>query len=330
MAAETFTCPRCFAEVPIRPETRFCPHCGLADAQDAASDTSPLEVTIGKRRYHVQDRIAVGSICNVYRCTFEHESRPVEGTFKIARDARTNDLVLNEADVLRHLHSADSTGEFGPFLPAIHDSIRYGEARPKSAPRHANVLRVHPEIRSPADELYSLVEVRREYVNGLDARDMAWIWRRLLNVLSFAHAQQVIHTAVLPAHVLIEPREHKLLLIDWCCAARDANLNRHALTVISGGYMNWYRREAAMRHPPTLSIDIAFAARCMIDLLGGEPVSGEIPASVEPALHRYFRRCLNGHASDAPRLLAEFDELIVALWGPRQFRPLTMPPKRRP
>ena len=41
---------------------------------------------------------------------------------------------------------------------------------------------------------------------------MAWVWRRLLTIVGFAHANHVVHGAVLPPHVVIEPKEHKLLL----------------------------------------------------------------------------------------------------------------------
>ena len=50
--------------------TKFCPRCGLADVQETAADTSPLEITVGKNTYHVLDRIAIGSICSIYRCRF--------------------------------------------------------------------------------------------------------------------------------------------------------------------------------------------------------------------------------------------------------------------
>ena len=77
--------------------------------------------------------------------------------------------------------------------------------------------RYHQGISGP-DELYSLEEVRAAYPAGIDARDMAWMWRRLLTVLGFVHEQRLVHGCVTPDHVLIEPREHKLVLIGWCGA----------------------------------------------------------------------------------------------------------------
>jgi hypothetical protein len=317
------------------PSLRFCPRCGLAGVAVAA-DTSPLEITVHEQTYRVMDRIAVGSVCSIYRCRFAGGgpgSPEVEGVFKIARDPRSNALVSNEAAVLRQLHAADPTGRFTRFLPKVQASIGFSDD-PKSQARQANMLRMHEEIRSP-DELYSLADVRGAYPAGLDAKHVAWIWRRILSVLGFAHTQNIVHAAVLPMHVLLEPTGHKLVLVDWCCAARVSE--RRPVTVISAGHSGWYGR-SALRQPPTPMLDVALGVRCMIYLLGGDPVRAEFPPGTEPALVRYFRRCLgmvpdglleapSPVLCDAWKLLEDFDKVIEALWGPRQFQVLTMPPR---
>ena len=63
---------------------------------------------------------------------------------------------------------------------------------------------------------------------------------RPLTVLGFAHSNDVIHAAVLPMHVLIEPRGHKLMLIDWCTAVAGGG-GTQPVQVIAGGYTSWYR-----------------------------------------------------------------------------------------
>jgi hypothetical protein len=308
---------------------RFCPRCGLADAKEAWLDTSPVEVAVGRRAYRVMDRIAVGSVCAVYRCRFEDGGREVEGVFKVARDVCSNALVVNESAVLRKLHVIPHAGRFTPFLPHVADTLGMADGGAGPA-RQANVLRMHDEIRSP-DELYTLAEVRAHYPDGLDPRHVAWIWRRLLTILGFIHSNDVVHAAVLPMHVMIEPREHKLLLIDWCCAvASDAG--GRPVRVIASGYMPWYKRQGALGKPPTAELDIGLGARCMIELLGGDPVTGDCPPGIEPGLVRYFGRCLAIDppvGPDAWRLLDDFDRLIEALWGRRRFMPLALPPKQR-
>jgi hypothetical protein len=328
MMAE-FSCPRCLLTAPLRAALRFCPRCGLAGADEVSvAEGMPLDLTADDRAYRVLERVAVGSVCSIYRCRLGLSRTAAEGVFKVARDPRANGLVQNEADVLRALHGQDPGGRFTPFLPAVDASVGVG-GDGGDLPRQANVLRMHSEVRS-IDELYTLADVRAAYPVGLDGRDVAWVWRRLLSVLGFVHAQGVVHAAVLPVHVLIEPRGHKLVLIDWCCSVDDAARRPRPPAILTGGYFPWFKREGGTRRPATPALDVAFAARCMIELLGGDPLAGTFPGSVEPALRRYFQRCLGespAARAGAWRLLDEYDRLIELLWGPRTFRPLAMPPK---
>lgn len=275
-----------------------------------------------KHAYRVLDRVAFGDLANVYRCRFHFNGREVEGLMKIARDARVNEPLRSEASVLEQLFALDRDHRFRPFLPCVEESFAYCQDAPSEA-RQANVLRMHASIAS-VDELYTLEEVRRHYPRGIDPRDMAWIWRRLLTILGFAHANHIIHGAVLPPHVLIEPREHKLLLVDWCHAVPAGE----SLRTIAGSYRPWYETGVVRKYQPTTPLlDISMAARCMIDLVGGDAIRLMYPPDFPPALSAYFGRCMGG-SPDALRLLDDFDRLIEALWGKRTFRVLELPQKR--
>jgi serine/threonine protein kinase len=327
LADETYTCPRCFHVRALEDDARFCAHCGLPmEADAAAEEVHPVDLAGRSTTYRVLDRIAVGSIANVYRCKFAGKSGEVEGCLKIARDARTNSLIKNEATILRRLHDRDDDHKFGAFMPSIVESLAYVD-EPGSPAREANVLRLHPAIRV-IDEVYTLEEVPASRKTPVTDQDMAWIWRRLLNILGYIHTQGFVHGAVVPAHVLIEPRDHKLCLIDYCAAS--AISNAAPLALMAGVYRNWYRRQDAIHQPPWRGLDIAFGARCMILLLGGDPLGGKCPATTEPAIERHLQRCLAaGESADAWRLLDDFDSLIGRLWGPREFRPFELPPKSR-
>jgi serine/threonine protein kinase len=324
------TCPRCFAEIPLIPELSFCPRCGFSDVVKAASNTDPVEINANGRSYRVLDRLAVGSLTSVYRCSISSNPAGQIGIFKIARDVRSNSSIANEARVLRHLASATEMPafmRFMPFLPRVVDSLSRGGSANEN-PRLANVLSYHQEIQSP-DELYSLAEVQAAYPAGMDPRDVAWIWRRLLNALSFAHGNGIAHCAVLPEHVLIEPRDHKLVLIDWCFAMPRERWSASPENAGIGAFRKWYERDYTAR-PASPALDISLAARCMAYLMNGSAVPAQSPATGDPAIRRHFDRCIglpdDPHPS-AGELLAQFDQLIEALWGPRRFRPMTLPPR---
>lgn len=320
-------CPRCLRPLPARSDLRFCPRCGLPDAPAAAADRSPLDLVSDGRTFHVSDRLAIGSLCTIYLCQFRSIAREVTGLLKLARDPQSNGFVANEAAVLRHLHAAPEAARFAPFLPAVEASF---DLEGGSPPRRANVLRLDATVASPV-ELYTLHEVRQAYPDGVDPRDLAWIWRRLLNILGFVHTRGVVHRAVLPPHILIDPRDHKLILIGWCSATALAT--SHTPELITGGYHDWYRRSGSTRDPLAPSLDLALATRTAIQLLGGDPLRGEFPPALDPALQRYFARCLGtdgaGTSAHPWQLLEDFDRLIEALWGPRTFREFKLPPKPR-
>src|SRR5439155_20075146 len=72
-----------------------------------------------------------------------------------------------------------------------------------------------------AEGLRSLAEVRAAYPDGVDGRDAVWMWRRLLVALGLAHRAGVVHGAVVDDHVLIQPAQHGVVLVDRCYAVLD-------------------------------------------------------------------------------------------------------------
>src|SRR2546423_13469895 len=96
-------CPRCFGACDRQGDLRFCPRCGLSGPRERASDRTPVRLTMGRQMFEVGERIAVGSISALYRCRNLVRGTEVVRLLKIARDACTNDLIANEAEILRFL-----------------------------------------------------------------------------------------------------------------------------------------------------------------------------------------------------------------------------------
>ena len=322
---DPLVCPRCLSRLPT--DATFCPRCGLSDAAAAAADTAPLPLRVDGRTYHVGARLEIGSVATTYLCDYPEPATSVTrlGTLKVARESANNPLLLQEARALQHL--AQVSAEIAPFIPHRIDAFDY--VTPGEPPRRANLLGFDPAIASP-DELYTLEELRSAYPAGLHPRDMAWIWRRLLTVLGLAHTAGVVHGAVFPMHVLVEPADHKLVLIDWC-GARLSSDPAAIETRLAGSYFAWTSRDGSPLRPAPAT-DIALAARCMLLLLGGDGTPASLPAGIDASIVRHLDRCtrpLDSSPAIARQLLTQFDVLIEALWGPRTFRPLTLPAKRR-
>ncbi|GAA3278304.1 hypothetical protein Dvina_13135 [Dactylosporangium vinaceum] len=240
-----------------------------------------------------------GDLANLYKVP--------EGHLKLARDPSCNDLLAREATALRQI-AEQGDPRYLPYVPRLVDSFRHrsdtGEVR------RANVIGVS------AARLHSLEEVRAKRPHGLDPRDAAWMWRRLLVALGLAHRAGVVHGAVVARHVLIEPDDHGVVLVDWCYSVADPH--EHIPAVVPGHRPD-YPPEVLARGTPGPGTDIHMAAGLMSQLMGDR---------APKALRRFADGCRlaspRQRPDDAWQLLAELDELLLRLYGPRRFRPFVL------
>ena len=231
--------------------------------------------------------------------------------------------------VLRHLLAdmPDLAGKpVPPYVPRLLESFQYQE--PGGLERQINAFPLAATERGPlpAAEMFSLEEIRREYRDGVDPKQMAWMWRRLLIALGHAHDRSVVHGAVLPSHILIHPEEHGLLLIDWCYSVHQPGLTGAAIPAIVAQYERWYPASVLAKAVPTPAVDLETAVRCMVYLLGGDPLRGALPARVPGPLQAYFQGALATVGQHtAWQLYQRFSDLLGDLWGKRTFIPFSMP-----
>lgn len=229
---------------------------------------------------------------------------------KIPRSPADNDLVEREAVALARL-ARHGDPRFHAYAPTLVESFRHTDAAdPDRAVRQVNVtLRLggfHP--------LTALLDA---WPQGLDARDVAWIWRRLLVALGYAHRAGVRHGAVLPEHVMVHPEQHGLVLVDWCYSVTE---DGGFLPALVERHRDRYPPEVLSREPATEATDLHLAALCMAELMGGR-APRELRAFVAGCTLPSER----GRPHDAWRLLAELDDALDRLYGPRTFRPLHLP-----
>ena len=156
------------------------------------------------------------------------------------------------------------------------------------------------------------------------------MWRRLLDILGYAHSRGIIHGAVLPPNVVVGTGDlHEVVLTNWQAATgENTGVSKH-IACLDTAYQSWYPPEVTAKQPPTPGTDILMSARCMIALLGGDPLSGGLPPQIDRRIAGFLKSCLivgiRQRPQDAWKLRAEFTELIDRLWGRREYRPLIMP-----
>jgi hypothetical protein len=248
--------------------------------------------------YRLGDRRYAGDLADLYDVGADR-------LLKLPRDPANNDLMERERRALRGLADRGDP-RYLPYVPRLVDSFRHRD-QATGAQRRVNVLAAAPGLR-PLDE------VRDAYPDGLDARDVAWMWRRLLVALGLAHRAGIVHGAVLPGHVLIEPAEHGVVLVDWCYASFGRGDRVPAMVQ---AFADWYPAEVRERRDSGPGTDIAMATRCMTHLMDGQapkPLRVFAAGCALPALRQ--------RPDDAWRLLGELDGVLARCYGPRRFRPL--------
>ncbi|MFG2086366.1 MULTISPECIES: molecular chaperone DnaJ [unclassified Spirillospora] len=269
-------------------------------------------ITTRRHAYRLAGAQIGGDLAELYGARPDGGGRAV--LLKMPRDPRDGDLLEREAVALRRL-PRDGDGRFLPYVPRLVESFRHRDAS-TGAERRVNVV-------AALDGFHTLTAVGKAFPGGVDPRDAAWMWRRLLVGLGFAHRAGVLHGAVLPDHVMIHPERHGLVLVDWCYSVpgRDAATGPAGrVPAMVDRHADLYPPEVPGRRPASPATDIFMATRCMTGLMGGK---------APKAMRAFARGCLlpaqNRRPSDAWRLLAELDELLDGLYGPRRFRPFHLP-----
>ena len=268
----------------------------------SATGDTPAPIAVvrsAKKAYEVVEKIATGDISDVYRDT--------DGkVIKVSRGRVHNSPLRREFDKLEELRTAaeDIGGQtFCLALPEPLEHFRISRGLAVSV------------FAAREDAHYSLEEVKTRYPKGIDSRDWAWMFRRLLTILGFAHANGIVHGAVLPSHVLICPETHGIQLIGWPhCVEIEQRI-----TTISTKYKEFYPPEVFNKQSAGSSTDIFMAAKCGQWLLNGEE---------HGRIKRFFEHCtldgLSARPYNAWQLHDNYGELLRRLYGKPAFRPFEM------
>ncbi|HEU4323227.1 MAG TPA: DnaJ domain-containing protein [Roseiflexaceae bacterium] len=273
---------------------------------------APL-ITIASRqhRYVGYEPPLAGDLCDLYPAD-------ADGTrvlLKVARSPRNNDLLEAEAKALRIIERGLTGQQVRAHFPTLIEQVLITDT---AGARHCtNVLR--------AEEYVSLAQVLRAYPAGLDLRDAAWMFNRILAALAVAHGLGLVHGALLPSHVLLRLSDHNGMLIDWCYSTAPGE----PLLAVSPPYAGDYPPEVAARQPATFATDLYMAAMCLLRMLGGDPAGQQLPPSVPRPVQALLRACLipapQRRFHDAWELYDEFQQILNQLYGKRTFRHFHMP-----
>jgi serine/threonine protein kinase len=283
-----------------------------AGAYGRAEDVVDFRLTSKAGKFHLIKKLAAGSVATLYQGT-EEAGIPVVA--KIANDSLDNDLLINERRILKALWDDKSkTGkEFQKYLPPLKAVLAVSDAAGQR--REANIFALLADY-------YPLTEVKRQYPRGVPARAMLWMFKRLLAVLGYVHQAGVVHGAAIPSHLMINPDNHGLILVDWSCAVDWQKKER--LKAVSADYEHFYPSEVFAKELISPATDIYLAAKTMIYIVGGEPATNEIPLTVPREVRLFLKSCLfkekELRPTDAWDLYQDLLELMRKIYGPPRFQ----------
>jgi len=269
------------------------------------------------RRYEVESTFIEDGDFNIYSCHYFENRHIRSGVLRVVRDPRKNHLSRSEVHTLNILRNSRDAAKLLPYIPLLLDEFFY----------ESGTTSHHTVIFEQTKGWYSLEQVHTAYPNGIDPKDMAWMWRRLLVALGFAHANSVIHNSILPCNVWIQPEEHGLILRNWFHSTETSRTTGKNSLEINPKYAAWYPQEVLDFTPPTFGTDIKMSAKCMIYLLGGDAEQGKISNSIPNPMSMFLKGTTlpgNRTPQDAWALKHEFDDMLERLWGKRTFHPFTM------
>lgn len=288
--------------------------------------TTDVGFTSKFHQYKLTERFYTGSTCAVFNGSmWDSHLNHAAAVIRVPHSKQDNDLMQREVKAFQTLRekernlldmddgTAQTTRLFAQRLPVFIESIRLKEP---NNPKESKVVNAFARMPDQPAGWHNLEEVRNKYPEGVDGKHAAWMWRRVIEGMTFAHAAGVKHGAITPQHVIVHPDSHLAQVVDWTssCIGSDTTIPyRDKL------WAEWYPPEGIA----TVKGDIYTTACTILYVLGGEPNEMVIPEAVPDPLRALLNRCLQPKAKHRPASMVKlYDELHGAAheaYGPRKF-----------
>lgn len=182
----------------------------------ARGNTFNLASSKGTYQLH-QDAFAKGDFSVLYRGHLQGADA-VQVIAKVALAPASNVWLEKEASTLirfRDAKKGDELSGVAKFVPELLDTFLVENAKRQ---------RFRVVVMRDLPDMVSITDVIRAYPSGLDPRDASWIYRRVLAQTLAASMAGVVHGAMVPDHVLVDPYTHNPLHIGWAHTVKDGRI----------------------------------------------------------------------------------------------------------
>jgi serine/threonine protein kinase len=139
----------------------------------------------------------------------------------------------------------------------------------------------------PGPTLAQVLEMD-DYKDGLDPEHVAWITERVLNILKYLHLNSVVHGDVKPQNIIIQPKHHTVVLVDYGLSCVKPTSKDGAK-----GYTPFFAApEQIEGKVPLPETDFYGLGMSMIFALGGDVEYIKVPGSTPDAMCALIKRLL--------------------------------------
>ena len=119
---------------------------------------------------------------------------------------------------------------------------------------------------------------------ALHPEEVAWITHRLLGATYYLHSHGVIHGDIKPTNIIVQPKEHNAILIDYGLSSISPDRNTKSI-----GYTPVFAEpEIISGKPPLPESDLYSLGLTMLYALGGDPLTRSFPDHVPNKLQDFY------------------------------------------
>lgn len=141
----------------------------------------------------------------------------------------------------------------------------------------------------------NLEEIVRKH-KAIHPEDVCWIGQRLLNALHYLHANGVVHSDVKPQNVIVQPKVHNAVLVDYGLSVRRPDRS----TRPKGFTEAFAAPELLASKPPIPESDLYGFGITMLYALGGDFTAKRFPPKVPAPVQDYFAQFLRYDPVERP------------------------------
>lgn len=260
-------------------------------------------IVVEGETYYIQEKVKTGTHTTLFRGRVNIGQGSAGVVIRLANSPDDNPYLYNEIRNLELLHRTD---------------VGYWRSIPFMLARFSAGDRVGVITRNFEGFTLSQIRNNKLHLNGLDQRHMVWVMDRMLGLLGYVHSLGMVHGRIHPDRILVRPSNHNALLTGWCRAVYQPSATGEGIVSEGGVFEAPEIAESKDIGPWT---DIYSLGKTLIWLVGGDPLTNEMPEEVEPKIRQFLlnmvRRSYKARPHDAWQLFEAQNRIKDTLWERR-------------